>query len=372
MISHRDLIEDELLKIEHIRPYSQGESRIVDAYKDGTFGVSNLAFALYSNGHSLRGKSAEHPFGLMYDDGESIFSLGYYRREHDPADSPGYLFIVAPRGKDVIQKAVGLSTRVLQNESIACKGVYARFLTLPQYREMLQAGFLPAKENPWHPEAPEEDETYTHSIVNIERLIGTNPASEGIGRIHLTSGCQHKNSRRKVRDSYNRFGNFLQRNGIAYSLEELTAERIKDAENIVHSHFAFLQRQGKAIGSTAEDHKNSLDPGVLALPDVQAYCGYLGAHPVSVFVGEKVGKDRFALYTPFTLRDARLFADAGFSDETGLTALPTYSYLQLFSRLRQQGLTEVHLGGSELPDLNVFKRQLGGRSDPSYWAVKLK
>src|SRR3989338_2703929 len=48
--------ERELLKMRYVRPYSPEESKAIGKYKDGTFGVSNLAFALYSNGRNACGK----------------------------------------------------------------------------------------------------------------------------------------------------------------------------------------------------------------------------------------------------------------------------------------------------------------------------
>src|SRR3989338_3465973 len=356
--------ERELLKMRYVRPYSPEESKAIGKYKDGTFGVSNLAFALYSNGRNARGKSLERPFGLMYEDGSTLFSIGYFKKEHDSEDAPGYVLIVAPRGKHAIQRIVEIAERALHDDSIPCAGVYARFLALDQYLELLGEGFLPVKESPWHPEAPEEDETYTHSIVTIDDLLAD---SEGID-VKVIPGLS-QNSRRKARDNYERFRNFLERNQMEYELCELTDTRIEAARTVIGAHFGMLAQKGKAIGSTQEDHQNSLDFRMLALPDVLAYVGYLDGQPVSVFVGEWVSPNRFALYTPFTLRDVRVVE---VQDEVGVTALPLYAYVRLFSQLRQRGIAEVHLGGSELPDLNVFKRRLGGKNDPSYWAVRLK
>lgn len=366
-MTKRDLVERELLEIEHIKPYTPEERGTIERYKDGTFGVSNLAFALYANGHNLRGKSSEHPSGLMFEDGETLFSIGYYRKELDPECSEGYLFVVAPRGRDAPRKIVELSDQILNDDKFLCKGVYARFLKLDQYLELLTRGFLPIKESPWHPEAPEEDETYINSIVNIEDLLTIDSGGLHVNLVKYGS----RNSRRKARDGYNRFSNCLRRNNIQYSLFQLTTERVEDARSVIDSHFEMLRKKGKAIGSTPEDHYNCLDPKILTIPAIDAYIGYLGEQPVSVFVGESLGNTTFGLYTPFTLRDIEL-VHPELRDPEGFTAMPMYSYIQLFTQLRANGIVEVHLGGSELPDLNVFKRQLGGKNDPSYWAVRLK
>ncbi|HLC69330.1 MAG TPA: hypothetical protein VJH24_05820 [Candidatus Bilamarchaeaceae archaeon] len=56
----------------------------------------------------------------------------------------------------------------------------------------------------------------------------------------------------------------------------------------------------------------------------------------------------------------------------GLSALPMYAYSQLFTEFLKQGITTVHMDGSEHPDLNKMKRRMGAAIDPTYWAVKLR
>ncbi len=342
----RDIVENILLdRFEQVQPYSPNYSEVIGKYKDGSFGVSNLAFALYSNGLGPRGRSSKHPYGLVFEDSETLFSIGYYRKENDPEDSDGYLFVVAPRGKNIGEK-IGEIFDEVKGKDIPCKGVYARFLKLDQYLELLNTGFLPIEESPWHSESPKEDETYSHSIVNIKNHIPI-----------------------KTRYAKNRFKNFLKRSGFQYELEKLANK--EDARQVIDSHFDMLQKKGKAIGSTPEDHYNSLSSDLLNLESVNAYVGYLQEDPVSVFVGEMLSPNRFGLYTPFTLRDPdKISCVDTCSDYTGFTAMPTYAYVRLSEKLKERGISEVHLGGSELPDLDRFKRQLGGREDPSYWAVK--
>lgn len=368
----RDIAERVLLdKIPEIKPYAPKESKIVERHKDGTFGVSNLAFALYSNGHNLRGTSSNHPYGLVYNDDESIFSIGYFRKESDPPDSIGYLFFCSPRGGRSIEKIKDLTAKVLDDPQFPCKGVYLRFLSLRQYLELLKEGFLPIKENPWHPEAPEEDETYTNSIVTLSDLITPLPSKET--RVNPIPGGS-RSLRRKVRDAHNRFRNFLDRTTLNYELRGLQESDLSYAHFIVDKHFEMLRRKGKDIGSTPEDHLNSLDPELLNLEGVKAYIGFLQGKPVSIFVGEKLSKDRFGLYTSITLREIKVAEELSLNDDEsiGFTAMPTYSFIQLFCKLQEEGIKEVNLGGSETPDLNKFKRQLGCRSDPSYWGVKLE
>jgi hypothetical protein len=374
MITCRDAIEEVLLRsFPAIRPFNPSDSLTLRKYQDEkSFGLSNLAFALYSNGHSLRGKSSNYPRGLFYEDGESVFSLGYYRKEYDSENAQGYLMITSPRGKKCFDKVQKIMQKV-QETKVPCRGVYLRFLSLELYLESLRIGFLPVKEFPWHPEAPEEDETYNHSLVDLCNLMEL--GAEGEIKIKLVSHFS-KNSRSKARDAYSRFKNFLERNNLTYTLDSYVSSHEEKAHQILFHHFSFLKERGKAIGSTPEDHLNSLDPQIHQLEPVKAYIGYLGNYPVSLFVGEKLTPKTFALYTPFTVRDPQaVLPSFGLVPETefakGFTAISCYAYLRLFSELRREGIQKVHFGGSETADLNRFKRQLGATNVPSYWAVKL-
>ena len=366
----REMAERVLLdRFPEIKPYSPELSKVVESYKDGTFGVGNLAFALYSNGHNLRGRSTKYPYGLVFFDGESFFSVGYYRKEYDSEDSDGYVFFVAPRGKNATQRVTDLSHRILNDEEIPCNGIYTRFLTLDQYVDLLNRGFLPAKEHPWHDDSPEEDETLTSSLVRIDDIL----TNEGNVK---TLGYGSKNTRSKSRMTHNRFENFLGRNGLEYSLRRYNPQDFEMAKSIVEAHFNILGENGEPIGSTAEDHFNSIDPKLTEVESVRAYLGLLSGVPVSYFAGEKLSDSRFALYTPFTLRSPELvLPQVGFENgetDKGFSAMPIFSYIELMKELRKEGINEVLFGGSEHRDLNRIKRQLGCRNVPSYWAVKVK
>jgi hypothetical protein len=41
----------------------------------------------------------------------------------------------------------------------------------------------------------------------------------------------------------------------------------------------------------------------------------------------------------------------------------------LFQQLRDMGIEQVDVGGSETEDLDKFKRQLGAAEVPSHWVV---
>ena len=146
---------------------------------------------------------------------------------------------------------------------------------------------------------------------------------------------------------------------------------------IIDRHFDMLKLKGKNIGSTPEDHYNCIDENVLRLHSTLSYIGYLGDAPVSTCIGEHIDETTIIFYTSISLRDPKIVLtslgiEPGSEKSVGFSALSVYSYLCLFDKLLRAGYKKTHLGGSELPDLNIAKRHLGAKPDPTYWAVKLR
>lgn len=360
----RELVETELLrrfkKIKIFEPLQ--DHTIVDKFKNDTYGMSNLGFALYSNGHNLRGKSALAPFGLIYHDNECLFSIGYFKRHGEQLDTPGYLMIIAPRGNSVTEVVHSFAQRVV-SEKIPVSGIYIRHLKLKQFVELLNLGYAPIEMHPWHPEAPKEDESLGNSTISLERIIIDK-------NIQSLDSIETKNHRKNFRLHVNRFSNFLKRTGLEYTLRPLETGEENTALDIITSHFKALRKKGKAICSTTEDYMNVISTELLSLNCVNARIGFLGKVPVSLFVYETLGPGTIGAYATFTIREEELILPKlGLKENTGFSAMPMYAYAELFSQLIKQGVKTVNLGGSEHPDLNLIKRHMGGESDPSWWVV---
>ncbi|MBR9699691.1 hypothetical protein GOV09_04505 [Candidatus Woesearchaeota archaeon] len=364
----REVVENFLLQKykDVIKPLRTPHKEIIHPFKDGSFGVSISAYAMYANGWNPRGTSSYFG-GLLYHDEETIFAIGYYRKKSDPEDDDGYLFIVGPRGEESTKRVDELSSLLLESD-VPCKGVYVRFLTVEQYGNLLQQGFLPAKESPWHPESAEEDEQYGNALVSLDSLLELNGDE-------LLIRPEHPDLRRQ----YNRFANFLERNMIEYTFENdplpgFFHNTITRWYDLVKDHFKWLTKEEKEFGSYPEDYKNLMYV-TRHVENGFSLLGRLRDRPVSVFVGEPLSDTRIGLYASISLRDVEdLVRRAGlFPDRTmGITALPTFALVELFKLLKKEGFTEVHLGGSETAAMNKYKRRLGAKNMPSYWAVKLR
>lgn len=389
-MTRRETVEAQLVqRFPCIRPFEpERDYLVIQRYRNGNFGFSAAAFALYSNGTNPRGLSSNQ-FGLLYHDGEAIFSIGYFRKEGDPESAEGYLMISAPTGRCALEKVNALVGQVLEDSRILCRGAYVRFLGESSLYTLKGMGFraVDTGSHPWHPRAPQEDETYSHSLLDLSKVIELAPNGFRVLRL---KDPRHKSYSEKSVMHFNRFSNFLERNRLTPSMERLLPSDSGLAQSIISQHFSQLR---DPVGSVAADHLGVASPGILSLPDVYAYVGRINGVPVSIFIGEKLGPGLAGLYTPFTLRSEEnvLHERLGLDPDECIDNLPRlrrdeervprkqgfrgiaiYSQLCYFAELVRNGISHVKLGGSEKKDLDDQKRQLGAEPDPTYWAVKLR
>src|SRR3989338_2438669 len=100
-----------------VKPFEpEKDFRIINRLKNSSFGFSSSAFALYSNGYNARGQSRLSPCGLLYSSDDSVFSIGYFRKEGDPETDDGYMMVVCPTGAGAKEKAHELCLTVLSDD----------------------------------------------------------------------------------------------------------------------------------------------------------------------------------------------------------------------------------------------------------------
>jgi hypothetical protein len=339
---------------------------VVEKAKQGRFNQSNCAIALYSNAFSQKAMFPPDsaPFGYLHQHDGQLFSFAVYKR-HDG----GFFGSILPLSARL--DAISTFSRKALAE-LPLSGVYVRFLKLTEYSHLVSEafGFRPAKEEPWIPDAPEEDESLCHSKVSFDRILS--PDSRFIYP--------------PLRTSFNRGENFLKRYGLDYSFVPLTSDNLGDAMDIIKRHFEMIEESGKLVGSTHLDYHGLLRPEILSLQSVTAYLGLLNGLPVSVFICETNGEGSMGGYAGITLRKVdyllsriRLLAvqpeDKSFhlSEHMGISSLPTYAFARLFLDLHSKGYRHFYMGGSEHADIDSWKkRQMCAERDPTYWAVLTK
>lgn len=367
--TERDLVEKILLAnfSDELKPLKQTDIKVLNEFKDGSFGFSYLGIMLYANGCNEKGKSTEHPQGLIYYDGDTIFGVGFFKK--DLEEDVGHLHIVAPKGGNWLKTVNKFIEKSRTLSPLFQNSVYIRHLHDQQYQELINDGYQSIDSDPWHLVAPSEDETFNHRFIKIDDIVDC--SNDGIV-VKCLSTNDSKNFRRKAKMAYNRFANFLERNNLNYQIEVYNpAQHAELAKKMVIEHFRTLKN---AVGSTPQDYFNLINfmPEDLG-NDLTGYIGFLIGNgekiPVALFIGEKIGTDTMALYATFALRNEPCISEK--FDPTGYTAISQYSYIRIFELLSKRGYKYADLGGSEVEDLNDFKRQLGANEKMTYWAVKV-
>ena len=362
--TERERIERLLIReFPAIKPLEPTDGARFARYKDGGFMPSVLGFMLYCNGYSLRGTSRQCRNGLLYEDGETLFGIGIFRKT---IETPiWHVMVSGPWGRDGFAK-VDTFIRRLRELGITSE-IYVRHLSTELHQQFSAAGYQPVDTSPWCDDAPAEDETHNHKRIRLSDIIGVD--ARGQIEIKTLQGTENKGFRTKARMVFNRFSNFLERNNLVFSIRDYALADLDIAEKLVRHHFHILKNP---VGSTPEDYMSLVrcDPA-LAGDQHFGKIGFLenGSMkvPALLFLGEKTGANTVALYATFANRDAETL-DPGI-DTTGFSAISQYSYLLLFKMLIDMGIEYADVGGSETEDLDKFKRQLGAAEVPSFWVV---
>lgn len=372
--TQRDIVEKTLLDNfkNTVKPLDITDIEKINKFKDGSFGFSFLALLLYANGYNLRGKSNLYPKGLLYYDGKNIFGISFFKKDLNQQD--GHIHIIAPRGKSWFNAVNNCIKHIRKLPQIPSTPIYIRHINKIQYKKLINENYLSVDTNPWHPTAPSEDETYNHRYIMLEDIIGYNKQGELYIKTLKTEDS--KNFRKKARSAYLRFENFLTRNELELNIQPQNEKNKRDSENILTTFFKILNsKKEEVVLSTVEDYLNIVQATLPVDNDTQIFFRYIGYLkkdsiniPVMFFAGEKIDNKTVALYATFSLRDKNILPNS--IDSKGFTAISQYCYLKIFDILYKNDIKFVDLGGSEVIELDLFKRQLGAQEQKSFWVVK--
>lgn len=369
----REIFESRIKNIfkDQIYPVEES-SNIIARFKDGTFAMSEIGLTLYTNGYNLRGTSNKHPNGLIYYDGKNLFGIGYFSKEEE---NIGHIHIVAPKGEHPVEAVLTFINEV-KKSGLSDASIYIRHLSEKERDIFLSSGFSSVDMDPWHPEAPEEDETFPNRVFLLDDLFEKN----GDGTIHIKNlkGKDQQGFKKKNRLGYQRFENFLKRNQLMVTINPYhysLGER-NQAKEVVVRYFEARKNRGGLVGSTPEDYF----PVMLQKPrgiNGKDYFSYLGtlstsegkSIPIAFFSGEKLADTKIALYATITMRFPE-YVKEFIQDEIGFTAIPQYIWLTIFKDVWKKGISTIDVGGSETIGLDDQKRQLGGNPEKSYWVIK--
>lgn len=79
-----------------------------------------------------------------------------------------HYFINRPLGKFDSEKILNLSKSLYE---LSAQPVFIKKITEQERGLLLQVGFTPIEEYPWHAQAIEEDDTYPEQILDIEKVL---------------------------------------------------------------------------------------------------------------------------------------------------------------------------------------------------------
>lgn len=373
--SPRDKFEqglEELFKEKIIPVEKAGE--IIAKYKDGSFAMSQVGMMLYTNGTNLRGISHKHPNGMIYYDGENIFGVGYFAKEGETNCHP---HIVAPKGPDAVKKVDDIIAQIRQ-AGLSQESVYVRHLADDEKAQFIEKGYATIDTNPWHPDAPEEDETYSNKMINLDDLIGTDQDGNPVIK-NLPDTPEFTKFKEKSRLAMNRFNHFLDDNKMTFKLDlnsySETEKEVTDA--LVNEFFEGKRKFDDVVGSSPEDYS----PLIQSKPEGENgkdYFSYIAKVvdqsgfeiPVGCFVAEKTAPDKVGFYCTISNR-----FDEYFNDKTTgpgrFTAVSQYCHMNVFMEFYKAGIKKVDIGGSETWNLNDFKKRMGAREEGlTHWVVK--
>lgn len=336
-------------RIPNLVPFIPKEhSPLIELIKDGSFHTSSLALSLYCTAYSKKSIHTpnEAPYGYIFSDLNTSFGVAFFKRH----DGKKFLCIIPFEFdfdgiKEFMEKTIS---------DLSLDGGYVRFLNLDRYIGFLNKGFIPAKESPWSFDSPEEDESLNSAIINAKDFY------DGNFKIKY------------VRALYNRAMNFLERNSIEFNLVPLLGNE-EVGFQIVHHQFNELKKSGKNVTSSPEDHRGLFSEPILSLKSVHAYLGVFTQSgkdfPVSVFVSDDVSKNVAAVYLGVSFRDQSVLEEKfQIKDISGFSALSSFTYAESFRKLIIEGFETLDLGGSEHASLNQWKRYMGAKHNPTYWA----
>lgn len=415
----RDAVENVLLQTfgEHLKPLDETAIPAINSHKDGAFGRSYLAYQLYANGQNSHSVSTQHPRGLFYNDGDTIFGVGVFFRPEEP-NTP-CVHVIAPHGSQWID-TVNQFADTLEKALPEAK-VFVRQLTFDQYRDLqvvpnlnriivnspelreaypkvtAASKWTAIEADPWIAQArgaaagfgaPQEDETFQSSVIHLGTML-RKPEESMFNNLPPESGASG-NSRSMARRNYNGFQNFLDYNGLEFVFEPYDISKKEDAKALVESHFQKLRENGKDVGSTSADYVNlySTAPENATDAGLHMFVGYVGVKgqpetrkPVSFFGFEEIGGTgpktvggyaTITSYSPDAIAGLPLNTSGDKDPMIGYQNIATYAIGQVFHALQGRGVEVVKLGGSETRDLDEGKQKYGATTEDTRWATRLK
>jgi hypothetical protein len=289
---------------------------------------------------AVNGYGNGYPLGLKYHNGDMLVPIGYFPRPASGADNPAWHFhLVRPMGDWAAGPHFVQLCRSLR--LLSKTHVYVKKLDTEEANSLLNwHEFKPATDYPWHPAAPEEDDTLDEVVVDTYQALRL---IENSGKNQVKDHC---------RRFLNKYGDSVEWKAYNPALQD-------DAWDVIQGFFTRLSRKPVRL-SVPDDYRNmisSLPPGING-EDYFAYILYIKGKPAGFCLAERLNKSTHAgLYANISLH-----SQFSYSSE--------YLVIELIKKMYEAGVRTVNFGGSEIPGLHRFKCKFRPiRQEKKHWVV---
>ncbi|MCU0565104.1 MAG: DUF2156 domain-containing protein [Oculatellaceae cyanobacterium Prado106] len=259
--------------------------------------------------------------GLKYFDGRMLAGIGIGNRFS--LGGNWHFHVVNPMGEFNAESILRLSRHLLELSGVP---VFVKKLTDDERDQLLQIGFSPIEDYPWHAQAMEEDDTFAEQILDVNATLNKL-------EIHQRSGL--KTNYRYFRSKF----------GDQVTVEDLGEENAAEAHDIVNQFFDYLDIKQLHI-SQVSDYDN-----IIHYPPIgnngKMYFSQLfriGGKAAAFFAMEPVSEDTVGLYASITLHQE-------------FPNLSEFLIVECCRIAQKAGYRYLNLGGSETSGLFAFKEK---------------
>ncbi len=296
-------------------------------------------------------------------------SPGLYFRQSGTGFGIGILFhsnrleahLIGATGNDRHKWLATFAASILNQKIVDV--VYVRQLSPADQKILLETGFERIESMPWQTPCHSEDETFCHRIINVSLLFDRD--------FNITNSQTGRCWRTKLRLAHNRFQNFLIRNRLEWKFAPIRSPVPESVRDLVAEHF---EHRSEVVSAEYDQLLNDTHCG----SGERTWVGWIGdrtfRRPVSLhFADDLMPAGEITSAAIYLNVATRSILSAGLRDRirdaTGFSALSQFAHAEVFRALQCAGCQVVDLGGSESPELDRFKQQLGAQIRQTHWVV---
>lgn len=270
--------------------------------------------------------------GYKYYDGKNLAAVCVYPRVEFPDEVVFYW--VRPMGPQILQIMDRYTTEFITQLNIPTS-ITKVFES--DYKKLLEMGFEPIENLPWHPTAPAEDDSYPEIVNMVHDTVINTP------------------KRKRIKKAVRQFEKISE----IITVHEIVTTA--DREKAWHVAERFFKQDLISLEhnlSTQYDYYNIIFSSIQ--PQHHVYLIQKGDLPVGFFDYYQMNDDTACAYASLMLREI-------------VPTLEDFTMIWLFKHLDEKGIKYLNQGGSETEGMDQYKRKFVLHEDKMmYWCVRTK